>query len=199
MGTKFIFGRKPVISSVHLRAYPQHDCWWQKTGRIDWCTRELCCQPEEMGYEKGQLEPHPVQTKEPQSPACREEHPVHSGSYKLESISTEKGLGVPMDTKLNTSEQCTLATRKLTVIWDALGKVLPAVWRKWSFSSVVQLWWSQTWSIMSSSAFSGLTGESPTKGRENDERNGASLIWVILWREKKWIFQQWADWPDGSG
>lgn len=44
---------------------------------------------------------------------------------KLEGSSAKKYLGVPVDSKLNTSQQCDLATKKANGI---LGEAIPGAW-----------------------------------------------------------------------
>ena len=53
-------------------------------------------------------------------------HQYMLGNNVLESSSAEKDLGVLMDTKSTTSQQCALAYKRRMVSWAALG-VLPAV------------------------------------------------------------------------
>ena len=45
----------------------------------------------------------------------------------LKSSLVEKDPGIWVDTKLNTSQQVALATKKIArILWAAIGKVLPA-------------------------------------------------------------------------
>lgn len=75
----------------------------------------------------------------------------------LQSSLAEKGLGIPMDTRLKMSQWRALGQRRLRkVSLAALGGMLPAHQGTWSFSA--QPRWGHTWSAGSSS-------EVPSTGR----------------------------------
>ena len=72
---------------------------------------------------------HAVQHKV-KSTVSGEEQPMHQYLLKanhLKSSLIEKDPGILVDTKLNTSQQVALATKKIArIFWAAIGKVLPA-------------------------------------------------------------------------
>lgn len=98
--------------------------------------------------------------------------PGHAGGTQLESSSAEKELGVLMDTKLNMSQQCTLA---------ALDKVLPADWGC-DASHLLSAGEATPGGLSSilGSPVQERHGQSPMKDHEDDEVIGAPLLWGRL-------------------
>ncbi|KAK4810448.1 hypothetical protein QYF61_004228 [Mycteria americana] len=69
-------------------------------------------------------------------------NPTHQymlGADQLESSSAEKALGVLVDTKLTTSQQCTLATKKANSLLGCIRKSVASRWRGGNPSSLVSI------------------------------------------------------------
>jgi len=90
---------------------------------------------------------------------------------RLESIFAEKTLGVFVDTELNVSQQCALATRKTNGIQGCVRKSVSSRWREAVLplcSALVRHTWSAGSSAGLPNTRQGHTGASPGKGHKDN-------------------------------
>ena len=95
------------------------------------------------------------------------------GTAQLEGSPAEKDLGVLLGAKLNTSQQCALATKN-----GGLGCIKQSIEGR-DHSPLLSTGEINTWSTGSSSGLPSTrhahTGESPAKGHKDEEGTGAPL------------------------
>lgn len=101
----------------------------RKVGGETECTRWFCCPPEA-----------PWQAGIPYLWRKNPRHQQKLGADWLESSVAEKGLGIPVDMKLNMGQGCVLGTKK------ANGKLFSADQWKWPFPSAWH-WEGHTWIV----------------------------------------------------
>lgn len=107
-----------------------------------------------------------------QSPAVGDDQlqaPGHARITQLESSLAEKDLWVLMDTKLNVSQQCVLAT----YLWLQKAKYLLQMKRDDPFTLLST---GETASGVLSSPVQEYTGENSAKSHQDDEGPGASFL-----------------------